>query len=193
MDNETNTQTDAAEIEAGASQNVEGQATEEKAFTQADVDDIIKKRLERERKNAPSKEELEQFRAWKSSQNENQDKQQTDSDNAAQATEEAETVKQLKQQISKMELDHALDYAIQQTGAKSAKLLKNVLDMDKIHCVNGTLTGFSEQLETIKQDYSYLFGDTVTGSWGQRQPGNIIKTDGVETAFLKRNPGLKLY
>ena len=40
----------------------------ERTFTQAEVDAIIQTRLERERKNLPSKDELSAFRNWKASQ-----------------------------------------------------------------------------------------------------------------------------
>lgn len=91
-----------------------------------------------------------------------------------------------------MELDHALDYAIKEAGVKSAKLLKAVLDMDKINYANGSLTGFDEQLEVARNDYTYLFSDdNKLGSWGMRQTGKSDKADGVEAAFLAKNPGLK--
>lgn len=41
-------------------------AQPEKVFTQKELDDIIKQRLERAAKNMPSKDELEDFRAWRS-------------------------------------------------------------------------------------------------------------------------------
>ena len=40
----------------------------EKTFTQAEVDSLIKSRLERERKGQPTKEELTAFREWQNSQ-----------------------------------------------------------------------------------------------------------------------------
>lgn len=53
------------------------QATEpEKMYTQADMDAAIERRLARERKNAPPKEEWEAFRAWKDSQQSEQERQQ---------------------------------------------------------------------------------------------------------------------
>lgn len=52
--------------------NVQGTETtaaeQEKTFTQGDVDALIQKRLERERKKYPSEEELSAFRTWKDSQ-----------------------------------------------------------------------------------------------------------------------------
>lgn len=50
-------------------QSTETTATEqEKTFTQADVDALIQKRLERERKKYPGEDELSAFRTWKESQ-----------------------------------------------------------------------------------------------------------------------------
>lgn len=39
-----------------------------RTFTQDEVNDIVKSRLDRERKNLPSKEELQQFNEWKKEQ-----------------------------------------------------------------------------------------------------------------------------
>lgn len=55
---ETNTNTPAM-VDANAN------STSEKTFTQADVDRIVADRLARERKNAPSADELKAFKEWK--------------------------------------------------------------------------------------------------------------------------------
>lgn len=47
---------------------------EEKTFTQADVDKLIKERLAREKKGQPSKEELKAFKTWKETQKTNEEK-----------------------------------------------------------------------------------------------------------------------
>lgn len=41
---------------------------EEKTFTQAELDDIVEKRLAKVKKGIPSKEELQQYNQWKESQ-----------------------------------------------------------------------------------------------------------------------------
>ena len=41
---------------------------QEKTFSQAEVDALIQKRLERERKKYPNDEELSAFRSWQESQ-----------------------------------------------------------------------------------------------------------------------------
>lgn len=50
---------------------------QERTFTQADVDTMIQKRLERERKKYPGEEELTAFRAWKESQQSEQERWDT--------------------------------------------------------------------------------------------------------------------
>lgn len=50
-------------------------ATEqEKTFTQADVDALVQRRLDRERKKYPSDDELSAFRSWKESQQTEQER-----------------------------------------------------------------------------------------------------------------------
>lgn len=49
----------------------------ERTFTQAEVDAIIQTRLERERKNLPSKDELSAFRNWKASQQTEEERMQS--------------------------------------------------------------------------------------------------------------------
>lgn len=68
---DTNTNTQQEQENVSAEGAVEQQAA---TFTQADVDNIVNKRLERERKKYPSADELTAFRAWKESQQSENDK-----------------------------------------------------------------------------------------------------------------------
>lgn len=75
---------------------------QEKTFTQADVDALIQKRLDRERKKFPGEEELTAFRAWKASQQTEQDrwnalKNEKDTATAALAAAQAE-LEQMKRE-----------------------------------------------------------------------------------------------
>lgn len=63
---------------------------EEKTFTQADVDKLIKERLSREKKGQPSKEELEAFNNWKESQKTEEEKKNEALTNAEKAKQDAE-------------------------------------------------------------------------------------------------------
>lgn len=61
-----------------AEENVQSTETtaveQEKTFTQADVDALIQKRLDRERKKYPSEDELSAYRSWKESQQTEQER-----------------------------------------------------------------------------------------------------------------------
>ncbi|HAT4162121.1 hypothetical protein ACSW8Q_02600 [Clostridium perfringens] len=63
---------------------------DEKTFTQADVDKLIKERLAREKKGQPSKEELEAFNNWKESQKTEEEKKNEALTNAEKAKQDAE-------------------------------------------------------------------------------------------------------
>lgn len=58
---------------------------EEKTFTQADVDKLIKERVARERKNQLSKEELKAYQEWKESQKTEEEKKNEALSNAEKA------------------------------------------------------------------------------------------------------------
>ena len=85
---------------------VEGEGTEEnqqdeKTFTQADVDRLIKERLAREKKGQPSKEDLEAFNNWKESQKTEAQKQSEALTNAeAKAKAEEERANTLEAKVT---------------------------------------------------------------------------------------------
>lgn len=72
MENETNMQNNQNAGNAADTAQEQG-----KTFTQADVDALIQKRLERERKKYPTEEELTAFRSWKESQQTEKEKMET--------------------------------------------------------------------------------------------------------------------
>lgn len=60
--------------EEGDESSEDNEGTEEKTFTQADVDKLIKERLAREKKGQPSKEDLKAFKEWQDNQKTNEEK-----------------------------------------------------------------------------------------------------------------------
>lgn len=64
------------ETETTTTEQVENNSVQvvEKTFTQKEVNDIVEKRLAKERKGIPSKEEMENYNKWKESQKTQQDK-----------------------------------------------------------------------------------------------------------------------
>lgn len=87
----------------------------------------------------------------------------------------------LQKTIGDLKFNSALDMAITTAGAKSAKALKGVLDMDKIKFDGERLTGFDEQLGDLKKNYSYLFNSEPT-STGMRHGGTSPDADKMSDA-----------
>nr|DAI35527.1 MAG TPA: minor structural protein [Caudoviricetes sp.] len=56
---------------------------------------------------------------------------------------------------------------------------------------SGAVTGAKEALESLKEAKPYLFG-AGSGAWGERHGTASAAQDGVEEAFAKLNPNLKL-
>lgn len=94
----------AAETTTTAAENTAAQETEqkqpeqsalaEKTFTQKELDDIVKQRLDRAKKDMPSKEELQAFRDWQDSKKTAEQKAADDIAAANSAKEAAEREKQ---------------------------------------------------------------------------------------------------
>lgn len=79
-------------------------------------------------------------------------------------TEKADLVTKHTDEINGMKLNGALDKAIYGTHTVDSIALKAHLNMKEIKLdENGALTGFDEQLETIKKDHGYLFKNQTTG------------------------------
>ncbi len=109
-------------------------------------------------------------------------------------TSEYDTLKadkeKLEKDFAKHKFESALDLKLASSGARNTKALRGLLDMDKIELGEDGLTGFDEQLETIKAENDYLFA--VPGASGMPQGNPEAKLDPVEKAFLDKNPGLKI-
>ena len=85
----------------------------------------------------------------------------------------------------------ALDLALAGSGARNAKALRGLLDMDKIKFENDELTGFSEQLEQIKAENDFLFDAPKTGAGGMRQGGSPAGSEDVFLSSARAAAGLK--
>ena len=102
--NTTVTETEQAENSGGDPKGGTGNAVNavstpepaqaEKTFTQKELDDIVKQRLDRAKKDMPSKEELKAFREWKDSQKTAEQKAADDLAAANSAKEAAEKDKE---------------------------------------------------------------------------------------------------
>lgn len=77
--------------------------------------------------------------------------------------------------VKKMNIDHAVDLALQKRQAKNQKAAKALLDFDKITLnEDGSVTGLGEQLDVLAKSDSYLFGE-VKPQGSPVQDGNPIE------------------
>lgn len=167
---------------------------EDKKFTQKDVDEAIKKRLAREK------------RKWQREQQKKAGKP----DGKGKAgddkveTEEDKEVKELRDKAAKAEdlelkwtcLEHEVDKAC----------VDDVLALARVHMAKDSELDVEDAIDKVLEKYPQFKAsskskseeedvedeETEKKSWGQRQKGAKKKPSGVEAAFLKRNPGLKI-
>lgn len=94
-----------------------------------------------------------------------------------------------QKELDGIKFNSALELKLASSGAKNSKALKGLLDMDKIKLDNDTITGFDEQLEAIKKDNDYLFGDVQT-STGMSQ-GSSGSVDDIMINAMRTAAGIK--
>ncbi|HPL81170.1 MAG TPA: hypothetical protein PLU23_01585 [Anaerolineaceae bacterium] len=145
----------------------------EKTFTQADVDKIVSDRLARERSKMPSADELKAFGEWKKSQ-------QTEAEKAAER-ERALAEAQARSEELKREL------LVSRAGVKAE-------DADFVIFKVAKMDGDFEQnlAKFLSENTRFTEPETEIVSGQKHNPSTPETMSGVERAFLKRNPGLKV-
>lgn len=158
---------------------------DEKKFSQKDVDDAVKKRIARERRKWQREQQKKA-----SGSDINRTESSTDDKNNAK-------VMELENRASKAEVKVACFEAGVDKGAiddvaalaHSYMAADEELDLeDAIEKVVKKYPQFTKASATSSGDEE----DTKRRSWGERQHGKKSTTSGVEAAFLKRNPGIKI-
>lgn len=137
---------------------------ETKTFTQAEVDEIIKKRIERERKKLAS----------------NNEKDKTEPETAD---------KKIDAKMTELEskvlcYDHDIDKSYSKEAIALAKLYVND-DTSLDEAIEKVIEKFPYFKKGAKEE-------PTNKSWGQKQEKPAEKMDGVTKAFLKMNPDLKI-
>lgn len=161
---------------------------EEKKFTQKDVDDAVKKRLAREK------------RKWQREQQKKESGSGTDGREKAGDDGERKDNEKLKEAESRA-LKAETRAACFEAGvdkdaiddvtalAHSYMAADEELDLeDAIEKVVKKYPHFKNKVGASDEDAE----DSKGKSWGERQRGTGKRMSGVEAAFLKRNPGLKI-
>ena len=156
----------------------------EKTFTQAELDEIVKQRLERQKKGQPTKEEMDAFHKWQDSQKTAEQLSAEKISAAQTAASEAEKRAAAAEAkccafskgVSKEAVDDVIALAMNKVDDNTPidKAIDAVIAKHPSFC--------SAKSEAPK-------GITTGVSFGN---GGGSQLSGVEAAFLAKNPGLKI-
>ncbi len=72
-------------------------------------------------------------------------------------------VENLKRAATEKDFNSALESALKEAKVKNSKLVKALLDNEKLTLKDGKLEGIEEQLKTIKEENDFLFEKVVKG------------------------------
>ena len=146
---------------------------QEKLVPQSEVDKLIDKRYAEWKSKAPADDELKAFKEWKKAQQTEADKQKERDAEYAKLQTDTETLR--KENIA-------------------YKLGVNAEDVDYVVYKVGKMDGkFEENLKSyLEENTKFTEPKTTTVGGIKHNPLTTGNEDGVETAFLKRNPGLKV-
>lgn len=153
----------------------------EKTFTQKELDEIVKQRLERERKNMPSKKEMDAFKAWQDSRKTAEElsaEKVTAAENGRTAAEKrAEAAEAKCTAFSKGVKSEAVDDVIALAMAKVSDSVSIEQAIDEVIKKYPSMCG-------VKQSAGITTGADFSNGGGT--------TDGVTAAFLAKNPDIKI-
>lgn len=155
----------------------------EKTFTQAELDEIVKQRLERQKKGQPSKEEMDAFHKWQDSQKTAEqlsaEKISAAESRAAEAEKKASAAEAKAYAYSKGVNAEAVDDVI---ALAIPKVDDNTTMEKAIEAVIAKYPSFCSAKSEVPK------GITTGVSFGN---GGGSQLSGVEAAFYAKNPDLK--
>ena len=153
-----------------------------KTFTQAELDAIVKQRLERQAKGQPSKEEMEAFRKWQDSQKTaeqlSQEKISAAESGRAEAEKKLAAAESKCCAYSKGATAEAVDDVIALAMAKVSD------DMPIEKAIDAVISKYPSFCSAKSAPQGVTTG--VSFGNGGKQPS------GVEAAFLAKNPNIKI-
>lgn len=98
-----------------------------------------------------------------------------------------DTKKEYEDKIKSLRKETSIELVLKDNKAKNIKAVKALLDLDKVSLDGENLIGLDEQLETLKEKESYLFGtDTLKGR-EPNPPGEPIDPDFKKNPFSKEH------
>lgn len=167
-----------------------GDDADEKKYSDKDMEEAIKKRLARERRKWKRKQSA-------ASQENNNDKPDT-AGGKEKESEDARARKEAESKASRMEMKIACFEAdvakesVDDVAALAQAYMAADEDLDLEEAIEKVVKKYP-QFKKGAADPDEEEDKSTKGSWGQRQKGKgAKKMDGVEAAFLRKNPGLKI-
>lgn len=160
---------------------------DEKKFTQKDVEDVVKKRLAREK------------RKWQREQQRKQNESGADGKRGAGNDEQGKTDEKLKE-VEERALKAETRAACFEAGVDK-DAIDDVTALAHAYMDADEDLDLEDAIEKVVKKYPHFKNkagaadddadDSKGKSWGERQKGGSKRMTGVEAAFLKKNPGLK--
>lgn len=150
---------------------------EDKKFSQKDLDEAIKKRLAREK------------RKWQNEQKKKADNEENPENKEDKEKQEAiSKASRLEVKVACFEADVAKD-AVDDVAALAHAYMAADEDLDLEEAIEKVVKKYPQFKKSTQDPYEE---NEPRKAWGERQKGTSKKTSGVEAAFLKKNPGLKI-
>ena len=96
--------------------------------------------------------------------------------------------------LTDMEFNSKLESLITSAGAKNAKAVKALLDLDNLKSSKNQDTDLQTALEACKKDNGYMFGanEPINNPVALTGGGAPKTVTGVEAMFLAKNPDIKI-
>ena len=182
MADEQTSQTTAEQSAETTPESAQGAA---KTFTQDEVNDLIKSRLERERKGLPGKDELAAFHKWQDEQKSAEQKSaeaiKVQSDRADAAEKKVAALEAKLLAASKGVKPDAADDVVALASLKVSD------DMPLEKAIDEVLKKYPQA--TLAPQFAGTSAPATTGVPGGNGGASC---SGVEAAFLAKNPGIKI-
>ena len=161
---------------------------DEKKFTQKDVDDAVKKRLAREKR----KWQREQQKKASGSGTDGREKAGDDGEEKDNEKLKAAENRALKAETRAACFEAGVDKdAIDDVTALAHSYMTADEDLDLEEAIEKVVKKYPH-FKKGTEDPDDDADDTSRKAWGERQRGTRKKRSGVEEAFLKKNPGLRI-
>ena len=168
------------------------QEENEKKFSQKDVDDAVKKRLAREKRKWQRDQQKKAGKKPNGKVKTGEDSNKDDDVETQELRDKAAKADEMEMKWTCLEHDVDKSWVDDVLALARVHMAKDE-DMDIEDAIDEVLKKYPQFKESSKEkDEEEDEEETKNRSWGQRQNGRRKKTSGVEAAFLKRNPGLKI-